>query len=49
MLFDSPDTHDKVGRSYMVPHTKDELKSVSRMMKRWSDYSMGMMGRSPII
>jgi 4-hydroxyphenylacetate 3-monooxygenase len=47
MLFDSPTTGHKVGRSFMVPHTKLELKSISVMMKRWSDYSMGMMGRSP--
>jgi 4-hydroxyphenylacetate 3-monooxygenase len=47
MLFDSPSTGEKVGRSFMIPKTKDELKSVSRMMKRWSDYSCGMMGRSP--
>jgi len=47
MLFTSPDTGDKVGRSCMIPHTKDELKSVTRMMKRWADFSMGMMGRSP--
>jgi len=47
MLFESPATGDKVGRSYMIPKTKDELKSISRMMKRWADSSFGMMGRSP--
>lgn len=47
MLFDSPTTGDKVGRSFLIPKTKDELKSISRMMKRWADFSMGMMGRSP--
>jgi 4-hydroxyphenylacetate 3-monooxygenase len=47
MLFKSPSTGDLVGRSYMIPQTKDELKSISRMMKRWADFSFGMMGRSP--
>jgi 4-hydroxyphenylacetate 3-monooxygenase len=47
MLFDSPSSGQKVGRSFMIPRTKDELKSVSRMMKRWASYSFGMMGRSP--
>jgi 4-hydroxyphenylacetate 3-monooxygenase len=37
----------KVGRSFMIPKTKEELKSISRMMKRWSDSTCGMMGRSP--
>lgn len=45
MLFDSPS--GKAGRSFMIPKTKDELKSISKMMKRWADYSGGMMGRSP--
>ncbi|HEX6384188.1 MAG TPA: 4-hydroxyphenylacetate 3-hydroxylase N-terminal domain-containing protein, partial [Anaerolineae bacterium] len=47
MLFDSPTTGDKVGRSYMIPETKEELMSVGRTMKRWADYSFGMMGRAP--
>ncbi|HEY3296823.1 MAG TPA: 4-hydroxyphenylacetate 3-monooxygenase, oxygenase component [bacterium] len=47
MLFESPATGDKVGRSFMIPRTKDELKSISRMMKHWANFSMGMMGRSP--
>jgi 4-hydroxyphenylacetate 3-monooxygenase len=47
MLFTSPTSKTPVGRSFMIPKTKDELKSVSRMMKRWADFSCGMMGRSP--
>ena len=47
MLFDSPLTGDKVGRSYMIPETREDLMSVGRMMKRWADHSMGMMGRAP--
>lgn len=47
MLFTSPDSGQKVGRSFMIPRTKEELKSITRMMKQWADYSFGMMGRSP--
>ncbi|RMG97462.1 MAG: 4-hydroxyphenylacetate 3-monooxygenase, oxygenase component [Chloroflexi bacterium] len=47
MLFDSPTTGEKVGRSFMIPKTKEELMSVGRMMKRWADHAMGMMGRAP--
>ncbi len=47
MLFDSPDSGQKVGRSFLIPRNREELKSISRMMKRWADYSFGMMGRSP--
>ena len=47
MLFDSPSTGDKVGRSYMIPRTKEELMSVGAMMMRWTRHTMGMMGRAP--
>ncbi len=47
MLFDSPTTRKKVGRSFMIPKTQEELRSVSAMMKVWADATFGMMGRSP--
>ncbi|HLB45884.1 MAG TPA: 4-hydroxyphenylacetate 3-hydroxylase N-terminal domain-containing protein, partial [Anaerolineales bacterium] len=47
MLFDSPTTGQKVGRSHMIPRTREELQSISRMMKVWADASFGMMGRAP--
>lgn len=47
MLFDSPTSGKKVGRSFMIPKTHDELRSISRMMKVWADATFGMMGRSP--
>lgn len=47
MLFDSPTTGDKVGRSFMIPRTHEELHSVGRMMKVWADHTLGMMGRAP--
>ncbi|MCA9949066.1 MAG: 4-hydroxyphenylacetate 3-monooxygenase, oxygenase component [Anaerolineales bacterium] len=47
LLFDSPSTGDKVGRTFMIPKTKEELMSIGDAMKRTADYSMGMMGREP--
>ncbi len=47
MLYDSPTTGNKVGRSFMIPKTQEDLRSVSRMMKVWADATFGMMGRSP--
>jgi 4-hydroxyphenylacetate 3-monooxygenase len=47
MLYDSPSTGNKVGRTYMIPRTKEDLKSVGRAMKMRSDSNFGMMGRQP--
>lgn len=47
MLFDSPTTGNKVGRSFMIPRTQDELTAVGSAMLRWSRHTFGMMGRSP--
>jgi 4-hydroxyphenylacetate 3-monooxygenase len=47
MLFRSPETGDLVGRSFMIPRTRDELMSVGAMMLRWARHTFGMMGRSP--
>ena len=47
MLFDSPTSRNKVGRSFMIARTQEELRSISQMMKTWADTSFGMMGRSP--
>jgi 4-hydroxyphenylacetate 3-monooxygenase len=47
MLFDSPTTGDKVGRSFMISRTTEELASVGEMMMRWARRTFGMMGRSP--
>ncbi len=47
MLYDSPATGDKVGRSFMIPKTQAELASIGEMMLTWSRHTFGMMGRSP--
>lgn len=46
-LFGSPTTGELVGRSFLIPKTVEELKSVSRSMARWSGPTFGMMGRLP--
>jgi 4-hydroxyphenylacetate 3-monooxygenase len=47
MLFDSPATGDKVGRSFMIPKTQAELMSIGKMMQQWAAHTFGMMGRAP--
>lgn len=46
-LFDSPSSGRKVARSFMLPRTQQELRSISAAMKVWEDYTHGMMGRVP--
>jgi 4-hydroxyphenylacetate 3-monooxygenase len=46
-LYESPTTGRKVARSFMMPKTAEELRSVSKAMKVWGDYTRGMMGRAP--
>jgi 4-hydroxyphenylacetate 3-monooxygenase len=46
-LFTSPSSGHKVARSFMLPRTQEELRSVTRAMKVWEDYTHGMMGRVP--
>ena len=46
-LFDSPDIAAKVGRSFQIPKTADELKAVTRSMTHWTTTTLGMMGRLP--
>lgn len=47
MTYISPSSGDRVGLSFLVPRTREDLLRVRRMMKVWADYSGGMMGRSP--
>lgn len=47
MLFDSPSSGNKVGRSFMIPKTQEELCSISASMRQWTTASLGMMGRLP--
>ncbi|HEX8757995.1 MAG TPA: 4-hydroxyphenylacetate 3-monooxygenase, oxygenase component [Steroidobacteraceae bacterium] len=46
-LYDSPTTGNKVARSFMMPRTHEELRSITAAMKVWEDHTHGMMGRVP--
>jgi 4-hydroxyphenylacetate 3-monooxygenase len=47
MTYISPTTGDRVGLSFITPHTIEDLRHRTRMMLHWARYSGGMMGRSP--
>ncbi len=47
MTYISPSTGARVGLSFLTPRSHDDLGRVRGMMKRWADYSGGMMGRAP--
>ena len=47
MTYASPTTGQRVGLSFLTPHSHDDLARVRTMMKRWADYSGGFMGRTP--
>ena len=38
-LFDSPTTGNKVGRSFLIPHTMEDLRSITAAMRVWQDRS----------
>lgn len=46
-LYTSPTSGKQVARSFMMPKTQEELRSISTAMKVWHDYTRGMMGRVP--
>ena len=46
MTYESPSSGDRVGVSFLQPHTKEDLARRSAMMKAWADYSGGIMGRT---
>src|SRR5438309_10341508 len=47
MTYVSPATGDRVGLSFLMPRTHDDLIRARKMMKRWADYSGGFLGRTP--
>ena len=46
-LFTSPTSGRPVARSFMIPKTQSELRSITRAMQIWQQYTHGMMGRAP--
>ena len=47
MTFTSPKTGDRLGMSFIIPRTKEELEQRRAMMLNWARTTCGMMGRSP--
>ena len=47
MTFASPSSGDKVGLSFIMPRTVDDLVRRRDMVKTWMDHTCGMFGRSP--
>jgi 4-hydroxyphenylacetate 3-monooxygenase len=46
MTYPSPTTGERVGRSFMVPRTIEDLRSRREMMSVWANYSGGTLGRT---
>src|SRR3989442_5712592 len=47
MTYVSPTTGDRVGLSFIIPRTMDDLERRRIMMLHWARTTCGMMGRSP--
>ncbi|MBX6340993.1 MAG: 4-hydroxyphenylacetate 3-monooxygenase, oxygenase component [Thermomicrobiaceae bacterium] len=47
MTYVSPSSGERVGMSFLQPRTREDLARRRTMMKRWADYSGGMLGRTP--
>jgi 4-hydroxyphenylacetate 3-monooxygenase len=47
MTYASPTSGERVGLSFIVPRTREELERRRAMMLRWARSSCGMVGRSP--
>ncbi len=46
MTYPSPTSGDRVGRSFMVPRTREDLVARRQMMAVWARSSQGMLGRT---
>lgn len=47
MTYASPQSGERVGRSFQPPRTLDDLRARRAMMRIWAAETFGMMGRSP--
>jgi 4-hydroxyphenylacetate 3-monooxygenase len=47
MTYVSPSSGDRVGLSFIVPRTREDLEKRRAMMLNWARTTCGMMGRSP--
>ena len=46
MTYASPTTGDRVGKSFMVPRTHEDVRARRAAMKVWADHSLGNLGRT---
>jgi 4-hydroxyphenylacetate 3-monooxygenase len=46
LTYESPTTGDRVGTSFLVPRTQEELVQRRKGYKRWADHSLGTLGRT---
>src|SRR5437879_7778595 len=49
MTYISPTTGDRVGLSFIIPRTMQELEQRRAMMLHWARTTCGMMGRAPCV
>ena len=47
MTYVSPTSGERVGMSFIIPRTREELERRREMMLAWARQTCGMMGRSP--
>ena len=47
MTFDCPDAGDRLGLSFIIPRSREDLERRRVMMLNWARTTCGMMGRSP--
>jgi 4-hydroxyphenylacetate 3-monooxygenase len=47
MTYVSPSSGERVGMSFIVPRTREDLERRSAMNKVWADACLGFMGRTP--
>ena len=47
MTYESPSSGARVGLSFIIPRTREELEARRVMMLHWARATCGMMGRSP--
>ncbi|HUG14239.1 MAG TPA: 4-hydroxyphenylacetate 3-monooxygenase, oxygenase component [Thermomicrobiales bacterium] len=47
LTYVSPVSGERVGTSFMLPRSRDDLLKRGRAMRVWARYSNGMMGRTP--
>jgi len=47
LTFESPTTGEPVNIAFMIPRSKEDLARRRRGLRRWSEQTFGLMGRSP--